>query len=97
VIDERREMSGETADRAALWRHLGPPAEQVGSVNDPRSEHEGEWLWNEKWVYLEAGRVVRVVLWFRYDLVGVFRVGDNGVLAREHAQEAAACGGAAGA
>jgi hypothetical protein len=36
--------------------------------------------WNEKWIYRgEDGKSVeRVVLWNRYDLVGVFRVKPDG-------------------
>ena len=67
-------------DRGAVWRLLGAPHEQVGSVNDPRTSEEYGVRWNEKWVYLaEDGRSVeRVALWNRYDLVGVFRVKPDG-------------------
>jgi hypothetical protein len=34
--------------------------------------------WNEKWVYREGREIVRVVLWFRYDFLGVFRVKPDG-------------------
>jgi hypothetical protein len=36
--------------------------------------------WNEKWIYLDGdGRTTRqVVLWNRYDLVGAFRIADDG-------------------
>jgi hypothetical protein len=62
-------------DRGQVWKILGAPTEQVGSVNDPRThEHFGQ-KWNEKWVYLgEDGETVEtLVLWLRYDLVGAFR------------------------
>lgn len=67
-------------DRGEVWKRLGAPAEQVGSVNDPRTRQEHGLVWNEKWVYLgEDGQTVeRVVLWNRYDLVGVLRIGPDG-------------------
>jgi len=61
-----------TRDR--VWKQLGAPSDQVGSVNDPRTREDFGRKWNEKWVYLdEDGRSVdKVVLWLRYDLVGAF-------------------------
>jgi hypothetical protein len=49
-------------------------------VNDPRTHDEYGETWNEKWLYLdEDGEVVeKVVLWNRYDLVGVFRLQRDG-------------------
>jgi len=72
-------------DRGAVWHALGAPTDQVGSVNDPRCSEEHGVRWNEKWVYLgEDGKTVeRVVLWNRYDLVGVFRVNPDGSANRE--------------
>ena len=69
-----------SADRGSLWKHFGAPADQEGSVNDPRTHEEHGVAWNEKWIYLgEDGRSVeRVVLWNRYDLVGVFRIRSDG-------------------
>ncbi len=65
--------------RADVWRLLGAPAEQIGSVNEPRTVEEHGFSWNEKWVYRDAaGRIERVVLWDRYDLVGIFRVDEDG-------------------
>jgi hypothetical protein len=67
-------------DRARVWKCLGAPADQEGSVNDPRTQIEHGVKWNEKWIYrAEDGKSVeRVVLWDRYDLVGVFRVEPDG-------------------
>jgi hypothetical protein len=66
-------------DRATVWRRLGAPADQIGSVNDPRTVREHGVSWNEKWVHLDdRGNVERVVLWDRYDLVGIFRVDGAG-------------------
>ncbi len=67
-------------DRARVWKQLGAPTDQEGSVNDPRTQVEHGVTWNEKWIYRgEDGRSVeRVVLWNRYDLVGVFRVKPDG-------------------
>jgi hypothetical protein len=66
--------------RGQVWKRLGAPADQLGSVNDPRSQSEFGVTWNEKWIYRgEDGQSVeRVVLWNRYDLVGVFRVKPDG-------------------
>jgi hypothetical protein len=72
-------------DRAAVARLLGEPADQVGSVNDPRTFRERDLLWNEKWIY-RAGHgdgVERIVLWNRYDLLGIFRVEPDGTLVPE--------------
>jgi len=67
-------------DRGQVWKRLGAPAEQVGSVNDPRTSSDYGATWNEKWIYLseDLGAPERVVLWNRYDLVGVFRLSPDG-------------------
>jgi hypothetical protein len=67
-------------DRGAVWRALGAPREQIGSVNDPRTREECGVEWNEKWVYprAHADGTDRVVLWNRYDLLGVFKVRRDG-------------------
>jgi hypothetical protein len=67
-------------ERGAVWKALGAPREQVGSVNDPRTHEECGVKWNEKWVYPGAhpDGSDRVVLWNRYDLLGVFKVRPNG-------------------
>jgi len=67
-------------DRGLVWKRIGAPADQVGSVNDPRSHDEFGVEWNEKWIYRgEDGRSVeRVVLWNRYDFLGVFRIAADG-------------------
>ena len=69
-----------TLARAEVWKRLGAPTDQVGSVNDPRTHDEYGLRWNEKWIYRgEDGRSVeRVVLWNRYDLAGVFRIAPDG-------------------
>ena len=42
-------MSEERAiDRDAIWKRFGPPTEQLGSVNDPRTQEECGVKWNEK-------------------------------------------------
>ena len=75
-------MSGSRAalDRGKIWKLLGAPTDQEGSVNDPRTQLEHGVRWNEKWIYRgEDGRSVeRVVLWNRYDLAGIFRVKPDG-------------------
>ena len=76
--------------RGEVWERLGPPAEQQGSVNDPRTRVEYGVKWNEKWIYLgEDGKSVqRVVLWNRYDLMGIFRVRPDGSAEAESLPEA---------
>lgn len=67
-------------DRARVWQLLGPPTDQLGSVNDPRSEREHGCEWNEKWIYRAPGgsEIVRVALFNRYDLQGIFRLCADG-------------------
>ncbi len=66
-------------DRGAVWKQLGAPTDQQGSVNDPRTYEEYGAVWNEKWLYRgEDEAINRVVLWNRYDLVGVFKVAPDG-------------------
>lgn len=65
--------------RAEVWRLLGAPDDQIGSVNEPRAIEEHGFSWNEKWLHRNAaGRIVKVVLWDRYDLVAIFRVDEDG-------------------
>jgi hypothetical protein len=61
-----------TRDR--IWKELGAPTDQIGSVNDPRTHEEFGRKWNEKWIYLdeEGAGVEKIVLWLRYDFVGAF-------------------------
>ncbi|MEE8581912.1 MAG: hypothetical protein V3T33_10020 [Myxococcota bacterium] len=80
------DSAGEGApDRAAVWKCLGEPTDQQGSVNDPRTRQDQGHTWNEKWIYLaEDGRAtLRVVLWNRYDFVGLFRIDADGSLQPE--------------
>ncbi len=67
-------------DGGSIWKLLGAPTDQQGSVNDPRTHEEQGLKWNEKWIYRgEHGDAVeRVVLWNRYDLVGVVRIAPDG-------------------
>ena len=64
--------------RRDVWKRLGAPTDQVGSVNDPRKHDEYGVSWNEKWVYRDGQQIERVVLWNRYDLLGVFRILPDG-------------------
>jgi len=66
--------------RQEVWKHFGAPTDQFGSANDPRTTDEHGVRWNEKWIYRgEDGEAVdRVVLWNRYDLLGVFRISVDG-------------------
>ncbi len=69
-----------SVDRGQVWQLLGAPTDQVGSVNDPRTREEYGCKWNEKWIYRgeDGDAIVRVVLWDRYDFLGVFRVKPDG-------------------
>jgi len=81
-------MSERAPSRADVWRALGEPHEKLGSVNEPRVQHQVDAEWNEQWIYRvcggpDDGRPERVVLWLRGEFVAAFRVGDDGGLARE--------------
>jgi hypothetical protein len=65
-------------DRGAVWKKLGAPRDQVGSVNDPRTYETCGVKWNEKWIYPRSDGTQRVVLWNRYDLLGAFVVAADG-------------------
>ncbi len=67
-------------NRAAVWKLLGAPTDQIGSVNDPRTHEEYGARWNEKWIYRaeNSQEIERVVLWHRYDFQGAFRVKPDG-------------------
>jgi hypothetical protein len=67
-------------DRGRAWKFFGAPTDQIGSVNDPRTQEEYGLRWNEKWLYRGADgeALEQVVLWNRYDLVGAFRIGADG-------------------
>ena len=43
-------MSGreDRLDRGSIWKRFGAPTDQVGSVNDPRTQVEHGVKWNEK-------------------------------------------------
>jgi hypothetical protein len=72
-------------DRAKVWKLLGPPTDQVGSVNEPRTHEESGRRWNEKWIYRapESEEIEKVVLWHRYDFLGAFRVRPDGTMEPE--------------
>ena len=67
-------------DRGQVAKRFGAPTDQVGSVNDPRTSEDHGVKWNEMWVYEdpEGQGFDRVVLWNRYDLLGVWRVFAGG-------------------
>ncbi len=77
-------------DRGQVWKLFGAPTDQEGSVNDPRSHEEHGVRWNEKWIYRgeDGESIERLVLWHRYDLVGVFRVREDGTAEAEKLPEA---------
>lgn len=73
-------MEAAAPTRDQVWKRLGPPTDQQGSVNDPRTREEFGVTWNEKWIYRtdDGAAIERVVLWNRYDFRGVFRLGPDG-------------------
>lgn len=77
-------------DRAAIAKLFGAPTDQVGSVNDPRTSVDFGVKWNEMWRYKdpEGEGFDRVVLWNRYDLVGVVRLFADGRAEPEKLPEA---------
>jgi hypothetical protein len=77
--------------RREVWKALGAPTDQLGSVNDPRTHDEYGVKWNEKWVYRRRNghEIERVVLWNRYDFLGVFCIQPDGSAASEPLPEIA--------
>lgn len=67
-------------DRGQVAKRLGSPTDQVGSVNDPRTSVDFGVKWNEMWRYKdpEGEGFDRVVLWNRYDFLGVWRLHADG-------------------
>ena len=80
---------GKSIDRGAIWKRFGAPTEQIGSVNDPRGQEECGVTWNEKWLYRdpESSGNDRLVLWNRYDLLGVFTLKPDGSVEAESLSE----------
>ena len=78
-----------SVDRGTVWNRLGAPVDQIGSVNEPRTREDYGVAWNEKWIYRgpDGESVVRVVLWNRYDLAGVFAVHADGTAEPEPLSE----------
>ncbi len=76
-------------DRGEVWKRLGAPTDQVGSVNDPRTIEEHGARWNEKWIYRgeDGESIERIVLWNRYDLIAVFRLKPDGSAVAESLTE----------
>jgi hypothetical protein len=77
-------------DRAAVARLFGAPTDQMGSVNDPRTSVDFGSKWNEMWRYKdpEGEGFDRVVLWNRYDFLGVWRLFPDGRAEPEKLPEA---------
>ena len=67
-------------DRGEVAKRLGLPTDQMGSVNDPRTSVDFGVKWNEMWRYKspDGEDFDRVVLWNRYDLLGVWRLHPDG-------------------
>jgi hypothetical protein len=77
-------------DRARVAGSFGPPTDQVGSVNDPRTSTDFGVKWNEMWRYRdpEGEGFDRVVLWNRYDFLGAWRLHPDGRAEPEKLPEA---------
>jgi hypothetical protein len=78
--------------RGEVAKRLGEPTDQRGSVNDPRTTEELGVTWNEKWIYRDPERAGfdRVVLWNRYDLLGIWRIARDGSATAEALPDKAA-------
>ncbi len=76
-------------DRTRVWKMLGAPTDQLGSVNDPRTQRDYDAVWNEKWVYRsgDGTAIERIVLWNRCDLVGAFCLNADGTAELESLTE----------
>ena len=74
--------------RREVWKRLGAPTDQIGSVNDPRTHDEYGVSWNEKWIYRNGRAIERVALWNRYDFLGSFRFKPDGSVEAESLPEA---------
>ncbi|MBY0274619.1 hypothetical protein K2Z84_04695 [Candidatus Binatia bacterium] len=77
VTDERR------LTRNDIVRLFGTPSETIGSVNEPRQQHEAGFQYNERWIYdrpkNEPSRPkARVIYWQRYDFVASERIERDG-------------------
>jgi hypothetical protein len=77
---EAKESPVARVGRGEVAKRLGAPTEQQGSVNDPRTTEELGVKWNEKWIYRDPERrgFDRIVLWHRYDLLGLWRIARDG-------------------
>ena len=69
--------------RNDIVRLFGTPSETIGSVNEPRQQHEAGFQYNERWIYdrpkNEASRPeARVIYWQRYDFVASERIERDG-------------------
>jgi hypothetical protein len=69
--------------RNDIVRLFGTPNETIGSVNEPRQQHEAGFQYNERWVYdrpkNEPSRPkARILYWQRYDFVASERVERDG-------------------
>jgi hypothetical protein len=78
--------------RNEIVRLFGTPTETVGSVNEPRQQHEAGFQYNERWIYdrpkNEPSRPkARVIYWQRYDFVASARIEQSGQWVRESPAE----------
>jgi hypothetical protein len=69
--------------RNDIVRLFGTPSDTVGSVNEPRQQHEAGFQYNERWIYdrpkNEPSRPKsRVIYWQRYDFVASERIERDG-------------------
>lgn len=78
--------------RNDIVRLFGTPTETVGSVNEPRLQHENGIEFNEKWIYErpkgEPTRPkARVIYWQRYGFLASERIERDGHRVRESEAE----------
>lgn len=77
------DASARRITRNEIVRLFGTPSETVGSVNEPRQQHEAGFQYNECWTYdrpkNEPSRPrARLIYWQRYDFVASERVERDG-------------------
>jgi len=86
------EAGAQRLTRNDVVRLFGTPGETLGSVNEPRQQHEAGFQYNERWIYdrpkNEPSRPkARVIYWQRYDFVASERIERDGHRVPESASE----------
>jgi hypothetical protein len=83
ATDTQAAAAARRLGRNDVVRLFGTPSETIGSVNEPRQQHEAGFHYNERWIYdrpkNEPSRPkARVIYWQRYDFVASERIERDG-------------------